>query len=312
MPTPPRPGLDELDALVDQLAAGLSPSRRWQYQMVVRELRAATERDDFPPGPDAPLEELLSVDNLAVYLDLAKRGELRAKLADRGTPTAPGTVLARIRTLGPLAAAAGHPIDPGPVPAYSPRPTVPSRQREVLRSYLLARAEDDDNPYRIRLLALVGVVLDTEASAASLAAMRLDHFNARGDAIHVARIPQGRSVAPTTWTRRRLRVSTQTAVKRWLVERAKVVESMHENPHLWVSLFPNHTGESGPASQATPPGIPLQPKGVQRAYRRSIAYVNEEMDGEPGWVPLPTTLEELRRGVVEDRQAKEARQHRGA
>lgn len=314
MPTPPRSGLDELEALTVELADGLSASRRWQYRMVIRELRLATERDDFPAGPGATLDELLAPATLALYLDLAQRGELRADPADRGRPTSTGTVITRIRTLGPLAAAAGHPIDPGQPPAYQPRTTVPSSQREILRSFLMARTDQhQDDPYRIRVMAMVGIVLDTGAAAASLAAMRLENFNTTTTAVRIERLPQGRSLAPSDWSTHRLRIGTQAAVKRWLAERQRWVQPLHgHSTAVWVSLFPNHTGQAGAASSPRPAGMPLQAKGIQRAYRNVIHEINVEMAGRPGWTPMPTTLEELRRGVADDRRARaEARQHRG-
>jgi hypothetical protein len=43
--------------------------------------------------------------------------------------------------------------------------------------------------------------------------------------------------------------------------------------------------------------MPLMPRGLARAYTRAVVELNVELAGEPGWEPLPTRLEQLRRGV---------------
>lgn len=314
MPTPPPSGLDTLARLIDALVPEMSDARARQYRMVLGELTRATAHQDFPAGPDAPLDELLSGEAVTAYLDLAARGELRANAAHLGRPSTASTALARMRTLDPLAAAAGYQLDLGPLPRYHHRTPVPSRQREILRRYLTRQADRrQTDPYRIRLLALVGIVLDTGAPVNSLALMQPASLLKDNRAIVVERQLQGRHGTRSTDTVP-LRVGTRAAVKAWLEERERWVAPLHgESVALWVSLHPNHTGEEDGTGARRPPGMPLQPKGIQRAYAQAIGALNGEMVGRAGWTPMPTTLEELRRGVERDRRAKaEARQRRGA
>ncbi|MFG2487858.1 hypothetical protein ACGFSI_34555 [Streptomyces virginiae] len=61
---------------------------------------------------------------------------------------------------------------------------------------------------------------------------------------------------------------------------------------LWVSLPGNHL-----LGQTVPAGTPLMPRGLARAWTRAVAETNVEMAGQPSWEPLPTRMEQLRRGV---------------
>lgn len=340
MPTPPRPGLDILTRIVDDLTPELSDERRRQFRMVLGELDRALAHDDYPLNAGAPLDQLLAPNATAAYLDLAARGELRHYAPHRGRPSPTSTVRIRMHTLTTLAAAADHPIDLGTLPGdfgrarhAEARATVAPRQREILRRYLARQVNKNQNdPYRIRLLAIVGIVLDTAASAGELAAMHIedfDDFTSRRSSIRVTRTPQGRTLStgsasyrldrPQRYTTAqpatqsyRLRVSTHAAVQRWLIERARIVEPVNRDTgQLWVSLFGNHTGEQDGTASRRPPGMPLQAKGIQRAYRRAITSLNGEMHGAPGWLTMPSTLEELRRGVdIELREKEERRRQR--
>ncbi|MGW3823387.1 hypothetical protein ACWEAF_13960 [Streptomyces sp. NPDC005071] len=72
-----------------------------------------------------------------------------------------------------------------------------------------------------------------------------------------------------------------------------------------------------------PPGLPLQPRGVQRVFARAAEALNEEMEkliaerntpqtgtGVPEWSPMPTRLEPIRRSVEDELRQREE-QHGG-
>ncbi|MGW6927525.1 hypothetical protein ACWGA9_40760 [Streptomyces sp. NPDC054950] len=86
---------------------------------------------------------------------------------------------------------------------------------------------------------------------------------------------------------------SRTALRRWLVERHTLLERVRgTTTALWVGLRANHRGE-----YPVPPGTPLEPRGMFRAWTRAVDQTNQQMAGEPSWAPLPTRMEQLRRGV---------------
>jgi hypothetical protein len=66
-----------------------------------------------------------------------------------------------------------------------------------------------------------------------------------------------------------------------------------------VSVAGNHAGlpAADGHSIRRPAGMPLRPRGLQRAYTRAVVELNSELAGSPGWRPLPYRLEQLRRAV---------------
>jgi hypothetical protein len=86
----------------------------------------------------------------------------------------------------------------------------------------------------------------------------------------------------------------RAALRRWLVERQALLARIGGTATaLWVSLHANHHD-----GQAVPPGTPLMPRGLARAWTRAVAETNVEFAGQPSWTPLPTRMEQLRRGVT--------------
>lgn len=188
---------------------------------------------------------------------------------------------------------------------------------------------------RTRLLAMVAVVLDTGARTGELAALRMDDLDLDAGWVRVRRRGQKASpegvqqiaarlgLHPATVSRVlagkaeegriseatqaavweahaavsgvevveefRLREGTRVAVRRWLRVREGLVAGLEgARDALWVSLV---------ASAAGPPGLPLAPRGLLRAYVRGVVALNWVMAGSHGWSPLPTALETLRRSV---------------
>ncbi|HEX5568568.1 MAG TPA: helix-turn-helix domain-containing protein [Streptomyces sp.] len=188
---------------------------------------------------------------------------------------------------------------------------------------------------RTRLLAVVAVVLDTGARSGELAEMRLADLDLDAGTVSVRRRAQRAPTQETRRvaarlgvhektvlrvlagdadeyriseeTRQavqavhrelfggpvadvfRLREGTAVAVRRWLAVRERLVAPLEgAKDALWVSLAANGAG---------PAGLPLQPRGLRRAYARGVVALNWVMAGEYGWAPLPTSLEVLRRSV---------------
>jgi integrase len=150
------------------------------------------------------------------------------------------------------------------------------------------------------MLALLGVVLDTGARAGELTALTVDDLPEDLSTVRIERRPQARSSAPAQVESLALSDSTRAALRRWLALRTEIVAALQGTTRaLWVSLRPNHAGlarEDG-GSVPRPPGMPLQPRGLARAYTRAVDEANALLADTPGWSPLPRRLEQLRRSV---------------
>jgi hypothetical protein len=115
----------------------------------------------------------------------------------------------------------------------------------------------------------------------------------------VTRKPQSGSGIETT-ERLVLSGPTAAALRHWLTARDAIVIPLHIGVReLWVSVAGNHAGRPAPDGHTIrrPAGMPLQPRGLQRAYTRAVVELNAELAGSPGWRPLPYRLEQLRRAV---------------
>ena len=266
------------------------------------ELDRALAHDDFPDGADMSLAALLSAGSMARYFELAESGALRARTAADPTMASTASTRVRVDCLAILARA-------GRVPAELPeRPAMPvlkepvgARQRSLLSGRLAAHARGaGTTPARLRLFAVIGVVLDTGARAGELCAMRLQDLGPDRETIVVTRRPQARSVTPPVRETVPLSAPTRAALRWWLDARQELVQHVQGTATaVWVSVRPNHAGvnrlDGDP--QPRPAGMPLMPRGLARAYTRAIVELNAEMAGRTGWTPLPTRLEQLRRGI---------------
>jgi hypothetical protein len=307
------PALDQLDRAVLRVTArdDTSPARARQIRWVAGELRRALEHDDFPAGAGKSLTDLLSAGPMSAYLGLASRGELRARAAPLGAKASTNaSVRIRMDCLEILARA-------GTVPVQLPdRPDMPqlktpvgARQRSLLLNWLEAHADRPAaDPGRVRLTALVGVVLDTGARTGELCALKLADLGADNKDVRIVRKPQARSIAAAVTEVHNLSGHTRTALKHWLDVRDDLTARLTGTATaLWVSVRGNHAGLLDADGQARhrPPGMPLMPRGLARAYTRTVVQLNAEMAGAPGWTPLPFRLEQLRRAVDPHPQEQE-------
>lgn len=301
-PSAAPPGLDR--AVDDLLASpGVSAARARQLRWVAGELHRAAGREEFPAAARTSLAALFSADAVAVYLSLAACGELRRRaVADPGrAPDA--SMRVRVDCLELLARAARVPLRAPQRPAVpEPKPVVGARQRSLLHHHLAEQAERSGaDPGRIRLLALIGVVLDTGARAGELCALHVGDLSPDLSSVTVVRRPQARSVSPPVTEVLPLSGPSRAALRRWLPVRQQLVVSVRGTATaLWVSVRGNHAGVLDEAGRSLrrPPGMPLMPRGLARAYTRTVVRLNTEMAGQPGWEPLPYRLEQLRRAIA--------------
>ena len=291
-----------LDRAVDGLVGGVSPSRGRQLRMVVEMWARALK--EWPDGLARPRTAagLFADGPLQVFWELAGAGRLRAREHDVGRVPSQGT----LRVVRDCLAILAEQVRPGRVvwlPSVSqpePKAVVPRRQLPVLYRKLVDMASDApverdgialSHEDRVRLLALVAVVLDTGARSAELEGMRLPDLGEGEGTLWVRRRPQNGLHLPPVDEQFALREGTAVAVRRWLRVRAALVARLEGTQSaLWVSLRANQwQGE---------PGFALRGQGIRRAFTRGAVALNGLMAGRHGWEPLPTTLEQLRRTVA--------------
>lgn len=305
----------QVEAAVDGLCAeeGTSAARARQLRWVAKELRIASAHPDFDPGgPLHTARDLLAPQSLTSYLRLARLGELRQRPTNTGDGTSSASSM-RIREdcLRLICERLSVPLvinERAEIP--TPREMVDSPTRSQLRAYLVKRAETP--PTRaghVRLLAIIGVVLDTGARVGELCALRVEDLDTTGPApiLTVVRKPQARLVSEPVTEHIALSPGTRAALRNWLATREEIIDSLHLGvKSLWVSVAGNHAGLPAADGHAVkrPAGMPLRPRGLQRAYTRAVVELNVELAGSPGWRPLPYRLEQLRRAVQSEREEK--------
>lgn len=270
----------------------ISEVRRRQVRWVAGEYGRALTHPDHPLDDAAEAGPLFRREAVEAYLALAGRGALRVR---RAASPASGdhSRQIRIEVLALLAKAAGVYADLPPQPDPARKQPVPKRVRSLLRSSLQEAADQAARPGQIRMLAIGAMVADSGARSGEACAWRLDDLAPSLEEVRTVRRPQGWSEAEAYVELASLSGLSRAALRRWLTERHALMERVQgTTTALWVSLHPNHRGE-----HPVPPGTPLEPRGLYRAWTRAVEQTNAQMVGEPSWVPLPTRMEQLRRGV---------------
>jgi integrase len=275
----------------------VSASRARQVRWVAGEYGRALEHPDHPlTDAEATVRRLFRAGPVNAYLALARRGELRMrKAADpkRGSDNSEQT---RIEVLGMLVTAceaqayAQLPAQPDP-PSRTP---VAKRPRSLLRDSLRELADRPGaTPGQVRMLAIGATVIDTAARAGELCSRTLEDLSPTLEELRVLRRPQGWSEDAAYVELLALSGLTRAAHRGWLAERQALLTRIGGTATaLWVSLHPNHHD-----GVAVPAGTPLRPRGLARAWTRAVTETNIELAAEPSWTPLPTRMEQLRRGV---------------
>ncbi|MDX3867229.1 hypothetical protein [Streptomyces europaeiscabiei] len=272
----------------------ISEARGRQVRWVAGEYGRALAHADHPLDSEVEARTLFRRAAVDAYLDLAARGELRARAVDKKRASTDNSRQTRIEVLALLAKAAGVYADLPPQPDPARKQPVPPRARSLLRTSLEEIADRGDAlPGQVRMLALGATAVDTGARSGELCACRIEDLAPSLDKVRIVRRPQGWSEAEAYVELIDLSKLSRTALRRWLVERHALLERVQgTTTALWVGLRANHRGE-----YTVPPGTPLEPRGLYRAWTRAVDQTNEQMAGEPSWVPLPTRMEQLRRGV---------------
>ncbi|MEU5483478.1 hypothetical protein [Streptomyces mirabilis] len=272
----------------------ISEARGRQVRWVAGEYGRALAHADHPLDSEAEARTLFRRAAVDAYLDLAARGELRARAVDKKRASTDNSRQTRIEVLALLAKAAGVYADLPPQPDPARKQPVPKRARSLLRTSLEEIADRGEAlPGQVRMLALGATAVDTGARSGELCACRIEDLAPSLDKVRIVRRPQGWSESEAYVELIDLSRLSRTALRRWLVERHALLERVQgTTTALWVGLRANHRGE-----YTVPPGTPLEPRGLYRAWTRAVDQTNAQMAGEPSWVPLPTRMEQLRRGV---------------
>ena len=283
-----------------------SAARARQIRWFVKELRLALAHPEFQPAePVRTAADLFQPQAVSSYLELGRRGELRTRASNvPGAVSSPASMRVREDCLKILAKELSLPLRLDVrAPQQEVHETVNAPTRSQLRAYLVERAE---NPpvlaSHVRLLAIIGTVLDTGARVGELCALTVQDVELAvpEPAVTIVRKPQARRVAEPVTERIALTRGTAASLRNWLARRQELVDEFQLGvKSLWVSVAGNHAGLPAADGHAIrrPPGMPLRPRGLQRAYTRAVVELNAELAGSPGWQPLPYRLELLRRAI---------------
>ncbi|MBV1940844.1 hypothetical protein KUF83_30380 [Streptomyces sp. BV286] len=328
--TPTAPSLIALSRAVDELCALPTEKMGSSSKKHLRALQGAFARALKNHGliPDAydDLASLFSPPSVDEFLHLAVRGLIRGD--GKTIPESDSQIRARIRAMEIVAAHTGTPFAPPekpPVPA--PAPVVPPPTRALLLDHFKGQvARSISEPFRIRFLAMYGIVLDTGASSGTLAAQHVAHLARDLSTIRIQRPRQGRMAEPPPIEEWELSPATRDALNTYLLlwkELTKRYQRGREHEqnavrHLWVSLEHNNRRLPDGTFVQEPPGMPLRPRGVQRVFFRAAEALNEEMEvlqsqrdapqvgaAVPEWKPMPTRLEPIRRAVEGELRQRE-------
>ncbi|MEU0857496.1 hypothetical protein ABZ352_18935 [Streptomyces griseofuscus] len=320
------PSLAALSRAVDELCARPPEEMGASRKKHLRALQGAFERalNNYGLTPDAydDLASLLAPDSVDAFLALAIRGLVRGD--GKTGPESDAQIRARIRAMEIIAEHTRTPFArPEMPPAPAPAPVVSPVTRALLLRHFEGQIERSiSEPFRVRFLAMYGVVLDTGSSSGTLAEQHVAHLARDLSTIRIQRPRQGRMAEPPPVEEWELSPATRDALNAYLPLRDHLTRPLqHPVRHLWVSLEHNTRRFPDGTTLQDPPGLPLRRGGVQRVFSRAAEALNEEMEklqsernapqvGGPGaeWEPMPTRLEPIRRAVDDElRQREEAR-----
>ncbi|AWI32618.1 hypothetical protein [Streptomyces tirandamycinicus] len=320
------PSLAALSRAVDELCALPKEQMGASRKKHLRALEGAFQRavNGFGLTPDAydDLASLLAPDSVAEFLRLAARGLIRGD--GKTEPESDAQIRARIRAMEIVAEHTRTPfMRPEMPPAPQPAPVVPPVTRALLLEHFKGQVERSiSEPFRVRFLAMYGVVLDTAASSGTLAGQHVAHLARDLSTLRLQRPRGGRQTTEPPVEEWELSPATRDALAAYLPLRDQLTKPLeHPVKHLWVSLEHNNRRLPDGDVVQDPPGLPLRPRGVQRVFARAAQVLNEEMEkllaernapqvgtAVPEWTPMPTRLEPLRRAVEDELRQREEEQ----
>lgn len=224
------------------------------------------------------------------YLLSADSGALRQRAAD-DRPSPDATRRVRRRCVRLLAEAARRPApEMDLVPLPDTRPRAEQRTADLAVAHWTGRADPvSAKPGEVRTAAMAALIHEAGLRSGELAALSPGDLDLAGGTLtYQPRPPAARLLPPP----RTVRLSSRTVrtLRHWLQVRAELTEQTPRTRTLWVSLAGNHDGYG----VRRPAGMPLQPTGLRRAYRRAVAAANVQLAGAPGFSPLPRTAGRLR------------------
>jgi hypothetical protein len=273
----------------------VSAARARQVTWVVGEYTRALVHAEHPLAAEAGVDEVFTREPVNEYLRLARTGQLRVRRAADPSRGSDNSEQIRLEVLKLLVTACGAEdyADLPPQPDPPRKKPVAKRPRSLLRTQLTELADQGGTPSQMRMLAVGAVVTDTGIRSGEMCARTIEDLSPSLEELRVVRRPQGWSESEAYAELLALSGLSRAALKRWLPERLRLLERVGGTATaLWVSLRGNHHG-----GQHVPEGTPLMPRGLARAWTRAVTDTNIEMGGQPSWEPLPTRMEQLRRGV---------------
>ncbi|MFD7569973.1 hypothetical protein ACFV6U_05490 [Streptomyces sp. NPDC059810] len=179
----------------------VSRERARQLWMVVGMYYRAVDREEMPDRARRTAPQLFTRPALRAFWELAEAGELRARAEDVGKPL-PLASLRIVRNVLRILAGLVVPERAVPLPVVLPpelKDTVSARDQAALYRGLADLAAAGplvrdgigmSAAERARVLAMVGIILDSGSRVGELAALRLDDLTAGLDAVGVRRRPQ--------------------------------------------------------------------------------------------------------------------------
>ncbi|MEV6165794.1 hypothetical protein AB0L71_28545 [Streptomyces sp. NPDC052052] len=282
----------------------VSRQRADQLWMVVGMMDRAVQQTEVVGPVGRVARKLFTWQVLEAFWELAVAGELRARARDRGVPLPVATQRVVRDCLALLAGVVlpGKDVRLPVVTAPDARATTTPVQELKLFRFLVdlagqvpvghdGQSKQVNADYRVRLLAVTAVVLDTRSRLGELAAMRVADLGEGLESVRVRRRQQNGAHLEPVEVLLPLQEGTRVALRRWLEVRERLVYSLEgAATALWVSVAASNRGE--------PPGIPLSAQSLGASYVRGVRQLNGAMAGAPGWEPLPARLEGLRRALI--------------
>lgn len=285
----------------DQASRALHRQRSWALREAV--LFAAVRRLNGPESLAAA--PLTSADRERAMAECARvtLGELFADTfvdawLDQADPVLRGvtehrtaTQRARVTSLRALAAFTGDGLPehrhPQPAPRLLLSPPEVESALSALTGHLPGRGPDD----HVRLAAVLAVMSVWPVRSVELSQLEVRQLHDDGADVLLA-------VDPADEGPRRLRGVAAERLRAWLEVRAGLLAELQGGPvrAVWTSIRSNSRPGGPRGSLPLPPGMPLRPRGLQRAYARSVEAANVMYHGLPGF-PLPRSLDLLRRSL---------------
>jgi integrase len=160
----------------------------------------------------------------------------------------------------------------------------------ALSGHLPGRGPDD----QVRLAAVLAVMSVWPVRSAELSLLQLAQVRDDGYALALGVGDDADADAEP----RMLRGVAADRLREWLEVRAGLIAALEGGPvrTVWTSIRSNSRPGGPRGSLPLPPGMPLRPRGLQRAYARSVEAANAVHHGLPGF-PLPRSLDLLRRSL---------------